>query len=53
MIRLSQKVSIRLDLDEELAKRFTNIKNKMGIKNNAEVIRILISQEYQRHFGEH
>jgi hypothetical protein len=47
-----EKNSIRLDLEGEMSRRFNQIKNKMGIKSNAELIRLLISQEYQRQFGD-
>lgn len=36
------KVSIRLDLEDELAERFLSLKKKGGLKNNSEVARQLI-----------
>jgi len=41
-------ISIRLDLVGELAKEFTYVKRRKGIKNNSELVRLLIAQEYQR-----
>ena len=48
----NEKVSIRIDLDGELAKRFQLIKLKMGVKSNSELVRILISREYSRLYGD-
>jgi len=41
-------ISIRVDLSGELAKEFLFIKKRKGIKNNSELVRLLIAQEYQR-----
>jgi len=42
------KISIRLDLESNLADMFLALKEKTGIKSNTELVRILISQEYRR-----
>ena len=46
-----EKIHIRLDLEGEVAKRFLYLKKRLGIKSNAELLRLLISQEYQRLIG--
>jgi len=38
------KVSIRLDLTDDLAEKFLSLKKKRGLKNNSEVIRQLIAK---------
>lgn len=46
-----EKVFIRVDLDGPLAEKFNILKQKKGIKNSTELIRILITQEYERIMG--
>ena len=43
---LLRKVPIRIDFEEEEAEKFNTVKNYMGLKQNTEVIRALISQKY-------
>jgi len=38
---------IKLRLNGEMAKRFNAIKEKWGLENKAEVIRMLITQKYE------
>jgi hypothetical protein len=40
------KLSIRLDLEGELARKFEKIKREKGIANNTDVIRLLITETY-------
>ena len=42
------KVSIRLDLTDDLADQFLSLKKKRGLKNNSEVARQLIAEAAQR-----
>ena len=42
------KVTLRVDLNEEKTTEFKAIKDYHGLENNAEVIRILISEAYRR-----
>ncbi|MEM2911602.1 MAG: hypothetical protein QW146_03770 [Candidatus Bathyarchaeia archaeon] len=46
-----EKISIRIDLEGDLAKYFLYLKQRKGIKNNSELIRLLIAEEYQRLTG--
>lgn len=46
-----KKVTIRIDLEGDLAKYFLYLKKRKGIKANSEVIRMLITEEYQRATG--
>lgn len=39
-----EKVTIRLDLEGEMANNFLSLKKKWGVKNNSELVRILIVQ---------
>lgn len=45
------KVFIRIDLEGEMADNFLYIKKRKGIKNNSELVRMLIVQEYDRVMG--
>ena len=46
-----EKATIRIDLEGDLAKYFLLLKKRRGIKNNSELVRMLIAEEYQRVFG--
>lgn len=39
---MAKEVTLRVDLDEETSDKFLKIKDRLGVKNNTEVIRILI-----------
>ena len=41
-------MTIRIDLEGQLAERFVFLKERRGLKNNSELVRMLISEEYQR-----
>lgn len=43
-----KKINIKLELDGELLDKFEFIKEKLGVKNNTEVIRVLINREFSR-----
>ncbi len=45
---LSNKVAIKVVLEGDLAKKFNLIKSRKGIKNNTELIRLLIAEEFAR-----
>jgi len=46
-----EKVTIRIDLTGDLAKHFLYLKKVKGIKNNSELVRLLIADEYRRTSG--
>jgi hypothetical protein len=46
-----EKLIIRVDLDGDIAKEFLYLKKIKGIKNNSELIRLLIAEEYRRSGG--
>lgn len=48
---MCEKISIRLDLKGEEAERFAFIKAQMGLKNDSEVVRALITKERRRMQG--
>jgi metal-responsive CopG/Arc/MetJ family transcriptional regulator len=48
---MTKKVTIRIDLEGQMAERFTLLKQKRGLKNNSELVRSLITEEYQRQEG--
>ena len=48
---LAKKVTIRIDLEGKLAENFLYLKERRGLKNNSELVRMLISEEYQRQAG--
>jgi hypothetical protein len=41
-------VSVRITLEGDIAKKFDIIKTRKGIKNNTELIRLLIAEEFTR-----
>jgi len=43
-----EKLTIRIDLEGELAKKFEIIKREKGIENNTDVLRNLISEAYKQ-----
>jgi hypothetical protein len=45
---MRRKVTIRIDLDGSLAQDFLYLKEKRGLKNNSELVRMLIVEERQR-----
>jgi len=42
------KMVIRVALDGDIARKFELIKTRKGIKNNTEIIRLLIAEEFGR-----
>jgi len=44
----NDKVTIRIDLDGDLARYFLHLKKLRGIKNNSEMVRMLVAEEYNR-----
>lgn len=44
----NNKIVIRVILEGDLAKKFNLIKSRKGIKNNTELIRLLIAEEFAR-----
>lgn len=45
----NDEVNIYLRLNEKLAKFFSQIKKSLGVKNNTEVLRLLIRWYYSEH----
>jgi hypothetical protein len=45
-VRRVRKVPIRINFEEREAEKFNTVKNYMGLKQNTEVIRALISEKY-------
>jgi len=43
-----EKVTIRIDLEGELAKQFLNLKKSRGVLASSELIRMLIVEEWNR-----
>jgi len=43
---LSRKVPIRINFEEIEAEKFNTVKKYMGLKQNTEVVRALISEKY-------
>jgi len=46
------KITLRVDLRGISLKRFLALKEHFGLENDTELVRFLISQEYQKRFGE-
>jgi len=44
----NNKIVIKVILEEDLARKFNLIKSRKGIKNNTELIRLLIAEEFSR-----
>lgn len=45
-VSILRKVPIRIDFEEAEAEKFRTIKKYMGLKQNTEVVRALISEKY-------
>jgi hypothetical protein len=43
---LQKKIPIRIDFEDAEAEKFEVVKNYMGLKQNTEVVRALISEKY-------
>ena len=43
-----EKLTLRVDLKGEALTRFNALKERYGLNNDTELIRLLISQEYHR-----
>lgn len=43
-----EQVQVRLVLEGEMAARFSTVKKKYGLETNADVVRLLITMEYDR-----
>ena len=41
-------ISVRITLEGDIARKFNIIKTRKGIKNNTELIRLLIAEEFAR-----
>jgi len=44
-------ITLRVNLKGITLKRFLMLKERYGLENDTELIRLLIGQEYQRQFG--
>jgi len=47
-----EKITLRVDLKGVTLNRFLALKDRYGLENDTELIRLLVSQEYQRQFGD-
>jgi 2-methylcitrate dehydratase PrpD len=45
-LKLEKKIPIRIDFEDAEAEKFEVVKHYMGLKQNTEVIRALISEKY-------
>jgi len=43
-----EQIQVRLVLEGEMAARFDRIKKKYGLESNTDVVRLLITMEYDR-----
>jgi hypothetical protein len=48
---MKKKIPIRIDLEGEEAERFETVKDYRGIKANTDLIRVLVSDEYNKILG--
>ncbi|MEM3677425.1 MAG: hypothetical protein QW176_04690 [Candidatus Bathyarchaeia archaeon] len=46
--RREDRISVRLDLEGELLRKFLAIKGRYGFESSADTVRLLISLEYER-----
>ena len=46
------KLTLRVDLSEKASERFRALKEYYAVNADAELVRILISEEFRRKFGE-
>lgn len=46
-----KKVTIRIDLEGKPAEEFLFLKDRRGLKNNSELVRNIIAEEYDRVTG--
>ena len=44
---MSKKVEIRVSLEEEFFEKIERLKSYYGIKNNTELIRLIITEKYR------
>ena len=44
---MSKKVEIRVSLEEEFIEKIERLKSYYGIKNNTELIRLIITEKYR------
>ena len=45
---MSEEVQVRIVLEGDMARKFNRIKKRYGLESNADLVRLLISQEYER-----
>lgn len=48
----NDKLTLRVDLRGVSIKRFKALKDRYGLENDTELIRLLIAEEYKRQYGE-
>ena len=48
----NKKLTLRVDLKGDSLTRFNALKERYGLNNDTELIRLLISQEYHRLYNE-
>lgn len=48
----NEKLILRVDLRGDALRKFYSLKSKYNFENNTDLIRFLISQQYEREFGQ-
>jgi len=46
------KITLRVDLDDKAAENFRLLKERLGLKNNSELMRLLITEAAQKLRGQ-
>lgn len=46
-----EKIQVRVNLNGVMAMRFTALKEKYGFESNTDLVRLLITQTYEREIG--
>jgi len=48
----NEKLILRVDLRGDALRKFNALKSKYNLESNTDLIRFLISQQYEREFGQ-
>ena len=48
----NEKLILRVDLKGDSLRKFYSLKSKYNLESNTDLIRFLISQQYEREFGQ-
>ena len=47
---MEEEVNVRVEFKGEMAEKFNKVKDELGVKNNTEVVRILINRKFSEMF---